>query len=62
MEELKADIEESSVQALGKTDFESMKLCLEKAQNNRLLLQEKKKSSAALIDDLRKLEEEAKKL
>ena len=61
MEELKADIGESSVQALGKTDFESMKLCLEKAQNNRLLLQEKKVLTA-LIDDLRKLEEEAKKL
>ena len=58
MEELKADIEESSVQALGQTDFESIKLCLEKAQNNRLLLQEKK-VSGALIDDLRKLEEEA---
>ena len=61
MEELKADIEESSVQALGKTDLKSIKLCLEKAQNNRLLLQEKK-VSGALIDDLRKLEEEAKKL
>ena len=61
MEELKADIEESSVKDLGKTDFESMKLCLEKDQNNRLLLQEKK-VSGALIDDLRKLEEEAKKL
>ena len=62
MEELEADIEESSVQALGKKDYESMKLCLKKAHNNRILLQEKKKQSAALEKDLNKLEEEVIKL
>ena len=45
IEELQADIDESSVLALAKEDYESMKLCLEKGQNNKLLLQEKKKLS-----------------
>ena len=45
MKELQADIDKSSVLALAKEDYESMKLCLEKGQNNKLLLQEKKKLS-----------------
>ena len=62
MEELQADIYKSSVLALAKEDYESMKLCLEKGQNNKLLLQEKKKQSAALDEEPIKLEEEARKL
>ena len=62
IEKLQADIDESSVLALDKEDYESMKLCLEKGQNNKLLLQEKMKQSAALDEELKKFGEEARKL
>ena len=62
IEELQADIDESSVLALAKEDYESMKLCLEKGQNNKLLLQVKLKQSAAFDEELKKLEEEVRKL
>ena len=62
IEELQADIDESSVLALAKEDYESMKLCLEKGQNNKLLLQEKKSQPAALDEEFKMLEEEARKL
>ena len=59
---MQADIDESSVLALAKEDYESMKLCLEKGQNNKLLLQVKLKQSAAFDEELKKLEEEVRKL
>ena len=59
---MQADIVESSVLALAKEDYESMKLCLEKSQNNKLLLQVKLKQSAAFDEELKKLEEEVRKL
>ena len=62
MEELQADIDESFVLALAKENYESMKLCLEKGQNNKLLLQEKKSQPAALDEEFKMLEEEARKL
>ena len=62
IEELQADIYKFSVLALAKEDYESIKLCLKKGQNNKSLLQEKKKQSATLDQELKKLEEEARKL
>ena len=59
---MQADIDESSVLALAQEDYESMKLCLEKGQNNKLLLQVKLKQSAAFDEELKKLEEEVRKL
>ena len=59
---MQADIDESSVLALDKEDYESMKLCLKKGQSDKLLLQEKMKQSAALDEELKKLGEEARKL
>ena len=59
---MQADIDESSVLALAQEDYESMKLCLEKDQNNKVLLQVKLKQSAAFDEELKKLEEEVRKL
>ena len=44
--------------ALAQEVYESMKLCLEKDQNNNVLLQVKLKQSAAFDEELKKLEEE----
>ena len=59
---MQADIDESSVLELAKEDFESMKLCLERSQNNKLLLLVKLEQSAAFDEELKKLEEEVRKL
>ena len=59
---MQADIDESSALALAQEDYESMKLCLEKDQNNKVLLQVKLKQSAAFDEELKKLEEEVRKL
>ena len=57
---LKSDIEECTVEASTKEDFESMKLCLEKGYSFRTALKEKEKTLAALQKAVKKLEEELK--
>lgn len=59
---LKAEIEQFSVEAATKPTFESMKLCLEKANSFREVLKTKAKVLSDLEDVTAKLEEELKKI
>ena len=58
---LKADIESTSIDASKREDYESMKVCLEKANVFRSVLKEKEELLSDLSKAIEKLEEELKK-
>ena len=58
--EVDLSIQTFQVVLVGKEDFESMKLCLEKGNSFRKALKEKEKTLAALQKAVKKLEEELK--